>query len=203
MRPEAEPRQGFFDAARFHSVLAALPAYLKPVARFGYLTGWRRSEITGLLWDRVDLKERSIRLLASEVKNKQPRYLPLDGELLAIVDSQRKAPVVSCYVFHRHGRRIRSFYKAWKTATKKAGCPGLLFHDFRRTAARNLTQGGLSEKQAMMITGHKTSAVFRRYNIVTESDLQRAVLNTGAFQAGAGKVGTSDNSCYSEKTANR
>jgi len=44
----------------------------------------------------------------------------------------------------------------------------------RRTAITNMVNSGIPEKVVMMISGHRTAAVFKRYHIVVESALEDA-----------------------------
>ncbi len=59
-------------------------------------------------------------------------------------------------------------------ARERAGHPELMFHDFRRTAVRNLTRSGVPRSVAKDLTGHRTDSVFDRYNIVEEQQLAEA-----------------------------
>jgi len=61
-----------------------------------------------------------------------------------------------------------------------AGVPNLLFHDLRRTAARNLRRAGVAEGIIMKIGGWKTRSVFERYAIVAQSDIMDAMVKLEA-----------------------
>ena len=55
-----------------------------------------------------------------------------------------------------------------------AGVPTRFLHDCRRTAARTLIRASVPERVAMLLTGHKTRAIFGRYNIIHEQELLEA-----------------------------
>ncbi len=109
-----------------------------------------------------------MRLEPGTTKNNEGRAFPLIPELRVLLE-RRQAITRRCeraqgriiaHVFHRYGMPIKSFRRAWKTACKDAGRPGLLLHDLRRSAVRTLERAGISRSVAMKLTGHKTEAVY-------------------------------------------
>src|SRR2546426_7988376 len=93
------------------------------------------------------------------------------------------------WVFRRSGRPIKSMAKAWRAACRKAGAPGRLLHDQRRTAVRNLERAGVPRAVAMKMTGHKTESVYRRDAIVVEADLREGGGKLAAVTPDGGKFG--------------
>jgi integrase len=168
-------REGFIDHGQFLVLLDRLPDYLKPLVEFLYLSGWRKGPGRKLEWSYVDLVGKAVRLSIANSKTKESQVLPLTGRLWEIIQEQAKRRSVECpFVFHHQGAQIGDFRKAWKRACKEAGVSGLLVHDLRRCAARNLSRAGVPREVAMKITGHKTESMYRRYRIVDERDIKEA-----------------------------
>lgn len=158
-----------------------LPEYLRPILAMNYCTGMRLGEILALRWAKVDLAENEIRLDAGTTKNDEPRTIPLFGELLELLVIERERNPRGERVFTRAGEGIGSFYMAWKSAAKRAEVGGLLFQDLRRNGVRSLVRAGVPERMAVKISGHKTRAVFERYNIVSSRDIRDAAKKLEAY----------------------
>jgi integrase len=193
MLTEATPRQGFVKPADFEAIVAHLPVHLQDFARFGYVTGTRRGEIAKLAWSDVDREGQRITFRREHAKNGQPRVIPFVGELAEIMARRWKAreykapggPGMAELVFHRKGRPIVDLRKRWGKACQAAKLPGLIFHDLRRSAVRNLVSAGVDQTVAMKITGHRTVSVFQRYRIVSDDDVRSALERTEAASKAA------------------
>ena len=53
-----------------------------------------------------------------------------------------------------------------------SGLGDFTFHDLRHCAINNLRLAGNDHFTIMSISGHKTTSVFRRYNVITDDELQ-------------------------------
>jgi integrase len=63
-----------------------------------------------------------VRLPSAKGKNKDGRLLPLSGEPLELIERAHQARRLDCpFVFHRKGKPIAEFRKAWDNARKAAG----------------------------------------------------------------------------------
>lgn len=104
------------------------------------------------------------------------RTLPIYGDMRRWLERQRETCPEGCtWVFHgAHSHPVDSHMNGWVDACRRAGLSGLLFHDLRRSAVRNMKKAGLQDLEAMRISGHLTRNVFDRYNIIDEDDLADA-----------------------------
>ncbi len=176
--PEDNVRQGFLEPDQYEKLLEELPLSLKALFVCG---GWshvgaRKNELRRIRWEWVDLNAGLIRLPGSVTKNKKPRSIPIYGDMRRWIERQRETCPEGCaWVFHGAKKHtVDSHLNGWPEACERVGVPGLLFHDLRRSAVRNMKQSGLQDLVAMRISGHLTRNVFDRYNIIDEDDLADA-----------------------------
>ena len=180
---EENARQGFFATSDFFAALAKLGD--QDVADFMewfFWTGMRPGEIRSLTWQAFDSETWMLRLHAKDAKIGVGRVITVDGPLRTIIERRIKARQFGCdIIFHRDGEMVGTFYKRWRQACVAAGVAGKIPYDLRRTAVRNMIRAGVPERVAMSISGHRTRAVFDRYNITSEKDLRDAVVKTSAY----------------------
>jgi integrase len=180
---ENNARQGFFERAEFEAVMAKLEDQdVKDFCQWFFFTGMRPGETKALSWADFSRDTWSIKLQGKDAKTGQPRSIALVGPLRAIIERRIQARRLDCpFIFHRKGAKLGEFRKTWKAACKAAKLPGKLVYDFRRTAVRNMSKAGVPRNVAMKISGHKTEAVFERYNISDENDIREAIAKTAAY----------------------
>ena len=193
---ESNARKGFFEKEQFEAMRLHCPDWFRPAVDFAYMTGWRQSEIFSRQWKHVNVNERIIRLEPGETKNGEGRSFPLHDRLQSLLLAQQETTRalqqtqqrIIPWVFHKDGEPISkdTYREPFHRACVQGGCPGRLFHDFRRTAVRNMVLTGVPEIVAMKLSGHLTRSVFDRYSIVSQGDLRNASERMGeTFQAGA------------------
>lgn len=191
-------RSGFVELAEYESIRKEMCDSLKPLFVLAYHSGCRKSELTSLEWSQVLFKSATrkrgfIQLAPGTTKNDDGRNLPFYGDIeqtLLKQKAMRDAEFPDCnrvLFWHKRdveensvrlkpGTEFKDFRKLWAGAVKRAGHDGLLLHDLRRSAVRNMVQEcGIPEEQAMKISGHRTHEMLKRYNIVS----LKGVLDSG------------------------
>jgi integrase len=196
-------RRGFVEEPQYRKLMdAAGPLWLRGLMALAYNFGFRRGELLGnpkkgsepMRCSQVDLLAGTVTLYSGETKNDDGRTVALTEECRLLLTELRRGKKPEDYLFTREkGEVIKDFRGTWDKLTEAAGIHGLLFHDFRRSSVRNMIRRGVPQKTARTVSGHKTDAVFSRYNIVSEDDIRDAArrIEEGAKAAISGVIHSS------------
>ncbi len=112
--------------------------------------------------------------MAEDTKTNEGRFVPLKGELVEMFKAMpRGLPQIS--VFLKNGKPINSIRESFQSACRRANIMDFTFHDLRHTFTTNMRRAGVHDSVIMAITGHKTTAMFLRYNTVGKDELRAAV----------------------------
>ena len=188
-------RKGFLEDSQLHALVADAELWFRALVECGRTYGWRVSELVNMRVEQVDLVQQVIRLEPGTTKNNDGREVFMTDSVRTLLAEcvRGKAPDEPVFV-RPDGKPVRDFRVTWERACTRAGvgqticfscsqpmnsgraCPkcksqrsvysGLIFHDLRRTAARNLRRAGIPETVIMKIGGWRTRSVFERYAIV-------------------------------------
>ena len=184
---EAPPRSGFVEQPQYAALAReATELWLRALLAVAYTFGCHKQELLNLRVRQVDLLNRTIRLNPGETKNGDGRVAVMTQEVYVLIQACVAGKDADDYVLTRDdGKGVKDFRERWAKLVAAAGCENqnLLLHDLRRSAVRNVIRRGIPEVVAMRISGHKTRAVFDRYNIVSEADLVDAARKLEAGEA--------------------
>lgn len=156
------PDPRWLTRPQFLELVKHLPPHTADMARFAVATGLRRSNITGLTWDRVDLKRRTAYVQGSQAKAKKGIPIPLNSDAIAVL--KRWKGRHEKYVFVFRGKKVYQVAtKAWRKACKDAGQPGLHFHHLRHTWASWQVQAETPLSIVQALGGWETPAMVQVY----------------------------------------
>ncbi|MGH9544788.1 MAG: tyrosine-type recombinase/integrase [Terriglobales bacterium] len=201
---ENNVRRGFVEEADFERLAAnASQLWLRTFLELAYTYGWRLGELVGLRVRQVNFEQRTIRLDPGTTKNREGRQVTMTARVYELLREACAAKTGDGFVLTRaRGNPIKDFRADWQRLCAQAGLgkifccacgvnvagkkckacgsrqrkySGLIPHDLRRSAAKAARRAGVPESVVMAMGGWKTSAVFRRYAIVSSADQQAAV----------------------------
>lgn len=219
---ENPAREGFVEDDQFTTLMEyAEETWFKAFLATAYSFGFRKSEMLLQMKVRqIDLKKKLIILYPGTTKSGQGRIVKMTDEVCKLLRECVAGKQASDYVFTRENLPVKDFRDVWWNTCEKAGLGkfvkvkrvnglirekwyGLVPHDLRRSAARNMRRYGIDESVIMKIGGWKTRSVFDRYNIVSESDIAEAAqkIEEGRKQNVATQVGPSATTGATERIA--
>ena len=168
-------RERVLTGEEFERLLDCLSSPLREMALVAYYLGMRQREILELTWDHIDFGKSLIRLRGDETKTGFNRRVPLHPRVRTMLEGLPRGLHTTRFFLSR-GRPVKNFagnYKRqWDRAVKAAELGDFTFHDLRHCALNNLRLAGNDHFTIMAISGHRTTSVFRRYNVGTDEELQ-------------------------------
>jgi integrase len=189
---------GYFSVAEVDRLLKLLPAAHRPPVEFAFLTGWRRANVFGLTWERVDFGRGELTIPGDRAKNGDPLITPfahrsrLEGLLRE--QARRVADAPGAAVFpHQHGMR-RSWARAVKRMDKWVTRRGdgqrvrARFHTLRHSFAQAMIDAGVDERTVAALGGWRSLAMVWRYGMKTDRAKRDALKAQAAHLAAERKA---------------
>lgn len=189
--PEPEPREGHYEPeefARWQDACRQLHGnnhdgeLVADIVMFAYYSGWRLNECLRLNAEWIRLKDKIAVLPKWASKNKRIKIYPLEGKVLAMIESRLAHANHDGVLFHRKGKPVKSIHRLCDTACDLVGVSKAhFFHNLRRSATTNLSRAGVDNETGKRITGHRTDSIYHAYNQHTVDSLREAVIKAEKY----------------------
>jgi integrase len=137
---------------------------LRPLVVLALHSGMRRGELLGLEWSRVDLDQRTIRVLNAKSEAGR-RVIPMNATVHSLLsDLAKRASSPLVFPSNRKpGEKLLDVKKGFKKAVELAGIPHIRFHDMRHSFATRLIRAGADIITVQKLLGHSKITMTERY----------------------------------------
>jgi integrase len=167
---EPTRRVRYLTKAQAQRLLAELPSHLAEMAAFSLATGLRKSNVTGLHWEQVDMARCMAWVHPDQSKSRRAIPVPLNDDAMRILAlCVGRHPQL---VFAFKGEAIAQVNTAaWKKALKRASINDFRWHDLRHTWASWHVQNGTPLNVLQELGGWESPQMVRRYAHFSASHL--------------------------------
>ena len=169
-------RLRYLQPTELRVLLGYCPEWLRPIVGLAVTTGMRRSEILGLRWLDVDLRNPIMPIiLLPQTKNGDARIIYLNKGAVAAITSLRNANQCKATDKLFPGISGDKVSVSFHRACKRANIEDFRFHDLRHTAASWLRMKGADIHTVAQLLGHKDLRMAARYQHLSGQFLFDAV----------------------------
>jgi integrase len=137
---EPPARDRILSQEEMERLFAELPEHTHDMCIFALSTGLRASNVAGMKWSKINLKQKIAWVSALNAKAGKPIGVPLNEDAMAVLARQKGKH--GTYVFTYQGKPVKYPRASWDNALKRAGIEDFKWHDLRHTwATRHAVEG--------------------------------------------------------------
>lgn len=134
--------------------------------RLVLLTGQRVSEVRGMTWEEVNLRERLWTIPGSRYKTGIDHVVPLSEPLMSLFRARWRANSSGFILRGREGGAFNGQAAAMRRVRKRMGqSADFTWHDLRRSMRSGLSRLGVDERTAEMTIGHLPQGMIKTYDM--------------------------------------
>lgn len=163
--------------------------YIEAVIQIALSSGMRLGEILTLQLNRLDMRQRELRVGKAKTAAGEGRGIPMNPEMYGAVRRQLDwleeafgKPKPDWYLFPfcdrvkpvDPTRHVTTVKTAWHSVRAAAGVD-CRFHDLRHTAATKMAENGVPEATMKALLGHMSQRMIERYSHIRKAAKRQAV----------------------------
>jgi len=147
-----------------HTLLGKFPKHTRGMMIMALATGMRRSNVTDMEWNRVDLKRRTYYVPASKVKGREKgQAVALNTDAIAVLEQWLGKHERYVFCFRKRAPIKQVATRMWRRVVKDCGLEGVTFHSMRHSWASWHVQGETPLKMLQEMGGWATLEMPMRY----------------------------------------